>query len=105
MATFDLGRVVGKDSLYEVNVTGTDGYMKFSNDIKECWGYGSMESGSGYIDVTLPIEFTDNNFNPMITGYQYDETLYIQYVTKNTMRVSRLKSENPCSFYYRCIGK
>lgn len=113
MAKLDLGKVegpqgpAGKDSLYKINVNGVTGNLEFSNGLKECWGYDTIPSGVGYKDVELPISFSDNNFNPTVTGYQSQaNNLFIQYVTSNSIRVSvHPLAQEEVHFYYKCIGK
>lgn len=107
MSEIDLGLVKGKDSMYKVNVTGSNGNIEYSNGVKECWGYDTIPTGVGYKDVQLPFSFTDNNFSPMVTGYQsQSHKVFIQYVTQNSIRVScDTVAQEEVHFYYRCIGK
>lgn len=107
MSEIDLGLVKGKDSMYKANVTGVSGTIEYSNGVKECWGYDVILAGVGYKDVELPITYTDNNFNPMVTGYQTEaRKVFVQYATQNSIRVScDTVAQEEVKFYYRCIGK
>ncbi len=109
MAEIDLGLVKGsngKDSLYNYSIKGSSGYIEFSNGVKDCWGYDVIPPNTGYKDVTLPVTYTDNNFNPMVTGYQTNNNnVYIEYVTQNTIRVASNNKTDTVRFYYRVIGR
>lgn len=112
---FDLGQVVGpqgpagKESITQVSVNGTNGFMKYEKGIGECWGYSTIPAGSGYIDISLPFRFVDNNYCPLVIKYQSGRKgdVYVQYVSADNFRVSMdtdITTEEQ-HFYYRCIGK
>lgn len=89
----------------EVNINTTNGFIKH-NGIIECWGYSEIEANQEYKEINLPITYSDNNYNPIITGYQNSDQLYIEYVENNKIRVKRNENKGVASkFYYRCIGR
>ncbi|QXG83172.1 hypothetical protein cpx_00017 [Clostridium phage cpx] len=94
----------GVDSVYEINVEGKHGVMKYSNGVIECWGSGVIQEGTNQLDIALGFNYTGKDYSCVVIGEQ-PIPLYALVLDNHTIRIGvKDNVTNNLNVQYRCIG-